>query len=396
MPMTRDLEANPFSPGSPRPRRFVGREAYIEDFEVSLAKWESDGTAPPTILLGVPGVGKSALLNRFADIAQGRGWLVAQRQKVTARTDLRRLFGQAFAEVEAQLIGGKTLNRRAQELLTRFKEVRVQSGFLGVTVGRVPSPPAGSLEQDLTSVLIEMANLTRTLPVLFVLDELQFLPEDSLRAVIYAFDELANRVDPATGDRFAVTMVAAGLPQAKAMCRKAGQYAERFNYPWVRELDREETLRAFRETAQLAADDFTEDAAARGYELTGGYPQFIQVYGELAWLRGVDSPISLRDMQAVAPVARARLEESFFSTRLTLATPEQQDLLMAMARLVVESGAKAQTLTNIAHEMGRPPSSITYLFAPLVTKGLLYQPRPRGPYEMTVPKFADYLVSLEP
>ena len=46
--------------------------------------------------------------------------------------------------------------------------------------------------------------------------------------------------------------------------------------------------------------------------------------------------------------------------------------------------------------MGRPPSSITYLFAPLVTKGLLYQPRPRGPYEMTVPKFADYLVSLEP
>ena len=47
-------------------------------------------------------------------------------------------------------------------------------------------------------------------------------------------------------------MVAAGLPQAKAMCRKAGQYAERFNYPWVRELDRDETIRAFRETAQLA------------------------------------------------------------------------------------------------------------------------------------------------
>lgn len=392
--MPRDLEANPFSPGSPRPRRFVGRESYIEDFEVSLAKWESDGTAPPTILLGVPGVGKSALLNRFADIAQGRGWLVAQRQKVTARTDLRRLFGQAFAEVEAQLIGGKTLNRRAQELLGRFKEVRIQGGFVGVTVGR-EAPKTGSLEQDLTAVLIEMANLTRSLPVLFVLDELQFLPEDSLRAVIYAFDELANRVDPQTGDRMAVTLVAAGLPQAKAMCRKAGQYAERFNYPWLEELSREETVRAFRETAQLADDDFTDEAASRGYDLTGGYPQFIQVYGELAWLRGVDSPISLRDMEAVAPLARTRLEESFFSTRLTLATPEQQDLLMAMARLVVESGAKAQTLTNIAHEMGRPPSSITYLFAPLVTKGLLYQPRPRGPYEMTVPRFAEYLVSLE-
>ncbi len=50
------------------------REAYIREFEVSLAKWESDGTAPPVILLGLPGVGKSALLNRFGDIASNRGW----------------------------------------------------------------------------------------------------------------------------------------------------------------------------------------------------------------------------------------------------------------------------------------------------------------------------------
>ncbi len=393
--MARDLEANPFSPGSPRPRKFVGREEHVADFVVTLAKWENDGSAPPTVLLGLPGVGKSALLNRLADIAQARGWLVAQRQKVTARTDLRRVFGQAFAEVEAQLVGGKTFNRRVQELIAAFKEIRGSAGFLSVTVGRSEAVKHGSLEQDLTAVLTEMANITRSLPVLFVLDEIQFLPEDGLRAVIYAFDELENRVDPITGDRFPVTLIAAGLPQARSMCRNAGQYAERFSYPWVNALSEEETVRVFRETAQLSDDDFTPEAARRGYAHTGGYPQFIQVYGELAWLRGADSPISARDMEAIHPLATIRLEEDFFSTRIEMATPEQQDLLLAMARLVRATGKEQQTLTAIANEMGRPPHSVTYLFAPLVAKGLLHQPRPRGPYEMTVPKFADYLLSIE-
>jgi hypothetical protein len=392
--LIRDRNANPFSPGASRPRLFIGREEYIREFEVSLAKWESDGTAPPVILLGLPGVGKSALLNRFGDIASNRGWTVAQRQKVTAKTDLRRVFAQAFNEVEAQIFGGKTLTRKVQGLLDRFKETKVEAGFLSVSLGGRQEASTGSLEQDLTHVLTQMAELTRSIPVLFILDEIQFLPEDSLRAVIYAFDELQNRQDPTTKDRFPVTLVAAGLPQAKLLCQSAGQYAERFSYPRVVAFTRDEAIRAFRETARLNNGDFTPEAAARGYDLTEGYPHFIQVYGELAWIHGKDDPISLRDVEAIHPLAKTVLEEGFYSTRLELAGPDQQELLLALARLVVRSGTASHTLTAIATEMGRDPAGAGHLFQPLVAKGLLYQARPRGPYELTLPRFAEYLVSV--
>jgi hypothetical protein len=61
---------------------------------------------------------------------------------------------------------------------------------------------------------------------------------------------------------------------------------------------------------------------------------------------------------------------------------------------VVRSGTASHTLTAIAGEMGRDPAGAGHLFQPLVVKGLLYRARPRGPYELTLPRFAEYLVSV--
>ena len=66
-----DRLANPYRPsaGAPPPA-LVGREAIIEQFEHALGRAKRGMLDKSLLAIGLRGVGKTVLLNRFADIAK--------------------------------------------------------------------------------------------------------------------------------------------------------------------------------------------------------------------------------------------------------------------------------------------------------------------------------------
>ncbi len=64
---------NPFSPGAgTQPPAFIGRDALIEDYEIALRRTIGGRPGKSIMPIGLRGVGKTVLLNRFHAMAQER------------------------------------------------------------------------------------------------------------------------------------------------------------------------------------------------------------------------------------------------------------------------------------------------------------------------------------
>lgn len=69
---------NPFTPVVGKvPLHMAGREGVITDVEAALAGTGND-PAIISLLVGPRGIGKTALLSYFADIAESSGWVTAR------------------------------------------------------------------------------------------------------------------------------------------------------------------------------------------------------------------------------------------------------------------------------------------------------------------------------
>lgn len=381
---------SPFVPGYPRPLYLAGRERFEQEFEVNLlGKWESGAGAPPLIIHGVRGVGKSALLHRFATISVDHGWIIAARQKADKDIKLRTVITDVVHEFEEALYISDRLSERAKAALKRVRELRVKIALGPVSVDgkmRHAKAEAMSLGQDIARLLIDVGEVVSEQDgggAVFFLDEIHLLGVDDMRHLMYALEEVMSRDLP-------LTMVAAGLPQTRGMCRAAGGYAERFNYQTVRPLTEQETVSAFRKTAKMRGRDFTLAAARLGFEYTGGYPEFVQVYGDVAWMMSNKQAITDEDMRRLKVVAETRIRESIFAARMEDARPGAQNVMLAMASL----GDGAQRGLEIAAVLGKERSVISQELGELSILGLIYQDHPRGPYQFSIPNFGAYLREL--
>ena len=73
-----DELANPYRPGAgTTPPALIGRDELIRRFDITLARAREGRPGKSIMTVGLRGVGKTVLLNRFASLAEGRGYLVA-------------------------------------------------------------------------------------------------------------------------------------------------------------------------------------------------------------------------------------------------------------------------------------------------------------------------------
>ena len=69
-----DRLQNPYQPGAgTRPPALMGRDDLIDGFGVTLRRTLSGRSGKSCMLVGLRGVGKTVLLNRFAEIAGAEG-----------------------------------------------------------------------------------------------------------------------------------------------------------------------------------------------------------------------------------------------------------------------------------------------------------------------------------
>jgi hypothetical protein len=187
-------------------------------------------------------------------------------------------------------------------------------------------------------------------------------------------------------------LVGAGLPHLPAVLSASKSYSERlFAYHYVDRLSREAADHALVAPASAEQASYSEDALAAMYDLTAGYPYFIQSYGKAVWDLATGPVITKKDVALGAPEAANELAVGFFGSRFERATPAERDYLSAMADVGGSEETPVAT-ADVATAIGKRPQSLSPARDSLLKKGLIYSAE-RGQIAFTVPHFGQFLRS---
>lgn len=386
---------NPYTPNAgATPEAFIGRDGQTEAFSVLLERLKRGRTEQSMIITGLRGVGKTVLLNKFAELAERIGWevveLEASKHDETAfRQSIFSKFRAALLHLSPRRRWSKRA-RHAAEVLSSFVLSVDREGTFSVTWDVAPSEgyaDHGDLGLDLTDVFLAVGEVAkeRTTGIVVLIDEVQFLTTTQLESLIQAVHKSVQK-------RLPITFVGAGLPQIAELAGDAKSYAERlFKFPRIDSLAPEDACRAIIEPAQAEGATFTEAAADLAVSITHGYPYFLQELGYQAWIIARDNLIDSDDVGAAREAYEAKLDSSFFRVRRDRATPLQTAYMRAMAEL----GSEPQKAADVAARMGRESSQVAPIRSQLIDMGLLYTPQ-HGYAAFTVPDFDTFMLRAVP
>lgn len=388
-----DPRRNPFAPGAgSRPPELAGREAILESVSIALDRIRSGRHAQSSILMGLRGVGKTVLLNEIRRAAEGEGIQCVPIEAPEGQS-LPAMLVPALRTALLKLDRGQaamTVAKRGLGALARFvKAFKLSYGELeaSLDLGEIGVADNGDLESDLIDLidLVGAAAAERNTAVVLFIDELQYVPERELAALITALHRARQNERP-------ITLVAAGLPQLAGQMGKAKSYAERlFLFTNIGPLNDDAATAAIVHPIQFEECSIEDDAVSKILAVTQGYPYFLQEWGKQCWDAADNCPITADDVDLAHPTAIAALDQSFFRVRFDRLTPSEKRYLRAMADL----GEGPYSSTIIAEHLGRKPSSFGPVRASLVAKGMIYTPG-YGQTAFTVPLFDAFMRRIMP
>ncbi len=389
-----DEAANPYAPGAgTRPPELAGRDEVLKNARISIQRVQAGRPAKSFIFIGLRGVGKTVLLNEVHRIAEDLGCRLLHIEAHDGKS-LPELLVPGLRSLLLSLdtmAKATAATRRGLRVLKSFVgSVKVKIG--GIDIGlslpaETGAADSGDLEADLTALFLAVgeAAKSRATTVVITMDELQYLSDEELSAVIMAVHRVAQKALP-------VLIVGAGLPQLVGQMGASKSYAERlFNFPKIGPLSREDARAAIREPAIKEKVEFTKQALDEITRVTEGYPYFLQEWGYHAWNIAEHSPISETDARAATSRATMNLDDSFFRVRFDRLTPREKDYLRAMAEL----GPGPHRSGDIATMLGVLVESSAPLRSGLIRKGMIYSPQ-HGDTAFTVPLFDRYMKRVMP
>ncbi len=389
-----DPVRNPFSPGAGTPPpELAGRDELRETVRVALERTRLGLPAKSILMVGLRGVGKTVLLDRMRDDAEATG---IQTVRIEA-PESRSLPALLAPQLRQALL---RLSRNQQAKAYAERALRALAGFVGslkvkfddieVGIDFEPEPGLadnGDLEHDLQALLEAVGTAAKsgaTALALFI-DELQYVEEEQLAALITALHRAAQR-------RLPIVLVGAGLPQLRGQTGRAKSYAERlFDFPEIGPLDEISARSAIAKPALAQSVEFSASALDEIVRETRGYPYFLQEWGKHAWDTAMKSPITSADVKRASQSAVAALDESFFRVRFDRLTPTEKRYLRAMAEL----GPGPHRSGDIATVLERKVTSLGPTRNKLVAKGMIWSPN-HGDTAFTVPLFDEFMRRIMP
>lgn len=385
---------NPYAPGagSPPPE-LAGRDAVREKMSICIQRVRLGKADKSIMLVGLRGVGKTVLLDQMMRDAEAQGVVAIRIEAPEGRSLPAALLPQLR-------LGLLRLSRLEKSKDYAVRGLRALAGFVGklkVTFNDIEvgldyeAEPGladnGDLEGDLTALLEQVgkaAQSAETVVVIYI-DELQYVPEPQMAALISALHRCAQQKLP-------LIVAGAGLPQVRGRMGEAKSYAERlFAFPPIGPLGEEDATDAIVKPAASENVAVDEDAVKLIVQYTQGYPYFLQEWGKHAWDVAEKSPITKADVEKASTEAIAALDESFFRVRFDRLTPTEKRYLRAMAEL----GQGPHRSGDIASELGRESSSLGPVRSSLIAKGMIWSPT-HGDTAFTVPLFDDFMKRIMP
>ena len=300
---------NPFRPGAGTPPpALVGGDPLIEQFRITVGRAVRGRPGKSVMPIGLRGVGKTVLLNRFNEVAENEGLLTGY---IEAPDDGRfvRLLITRLRSILLRLERGDKASRAVRRALGALR-----SFTLGLPDGSSISIAAdtlvgvadsGELSEDLTDVLVAAgeAAADRGTGIVLAIDEVQYLSARELAVLIGAIHRTVQLDLP-------VVLVGAGLPSFRRS-RATRSRTPSACSPFLR-LDRWSRTRHVT-CWSFRCETRESDSAARCSicaQSTKGYPYFLQEWGYEVWNVADGSPIEVDDVARATPIVRQRLDDA--------------------------------------------------------------------------------------
>src|SRR5262249_7640362 len=261
-----DPVKNPYAPGAGTPPpELAGRDELRETIRIALARVRAGRPTKSILMVGLRGVGKTVLLGRMREDAEHSDIHTMQVEAPENRS-LPSILAPQFRQALIRL----SRNAQAKDLATRAlrglagfaKALKLKYQDIEVGLDFDPEPGLadnGDLEHDLQALLEATgaaAKSAKTALAIFV-DELQYVEEDQLAALITALHRTSQRSLP-------VVLVGAGLPQLPGRMGRAKSYAERlFDFPIVGALSAEAAIIAIAKPANDQGVEVNKDELQR-------------------------------------------------------------------------------------------------------------------------------------
>jgi hypothetical protein len=385
---------NPFSPGAGnRPPELAGREQILNQALLALERIKAGKAERSPLMIGLRGVGKTVLLVEIRKKAEAAGYrtmMVEAQEDVPLPKLLLPGLRKLLLGMDATKALGEKVKRSLRVLKSFLQAVKITVSDIELSLDSVPevgSADSGQLDSDLADVFVavgEAASECKT-AVAIIIDELQYLQESELSALIMAVHRISQEGLP-------LILIGAGLPQLAGNTGRAKSYAERlFIFPPVGPLKEDDAKIALQEPVRSQGVSFSDAALAEINLQTKGYPYFLQEWGSQSWNVAQDSPIDVAVVREASSRAIANLDQSFFRVRFDRLTPREKEYLRALAEL----GNNPQRSGDIAQMLGVKSESVAPLRSGLIWKGMIYSPQ-HGDTAFTVPLFDEFMKRIMP
>jgi hypothetical protein len=400
------MSINPYAPGAGTdPPVLAGRDSQLALVEAAANRAEGGLDVTPLVLTGLRGMGKTVLLHQARLRLDARGWATGylEGRRSLDTDEATRLL---VTEAESHLSAGRRLVRSSRKILRSVSGFTVPTGVAGGAGLQRTTSAQEVADQSLASVLRLLGRAAQEEGLGFALffDELQTLRRRDLAILIRSISLLRG---------LPVVFVGAGLPYLPAELASASTHAERFDYTVIDWLSPDDVRQALVGPAIDSGHNWDEGGYRRVYELSHGYPYFVQLYASEAWERAEQagsSDITEAEVLAAEPRVQSRVDVGLYAARYDRATTTEQRYLQAMARVWRrQTGDTGEPVTarraledfagsiervrsgEVARELEQPLTAVGPIRDRLIRKGILHSPQ-HGVIAFSVPGFADYVL----
>ncbi len=359
---------NPFRPGfGAVPEVWAGRDDALHIHERERRERLRGRYTQGVVLIGPSGIGKSVLVNRFAEDSRAAGDVVVDAVRIAKRSDPIAALADAVDRAR-QHIAGDTLADVVERALKRLHVVSIKGVELARKEEGISNPHLVVRDSivGLGEVLArENADLepSERRALLLRIDELQNADESQRSALLAALgDVLEHQVvldaDGNSGARVAehlpVLVFLTGLPELLNRSTDVDTFRRRFTTRPLGLLADGDVLDAL--TESLPGGVAVEPAAARRLaDVVGGDPFLFQLVGQAAWNASTGPSITVDDVDAA--------DRATYSDRLRVVEAAAADIPageLEVLQAIYDVAGSGLTVTgsDVAAHLGKRPPQI--------------------------------------
>lgn len=384
------FKINPYRPGAGlMPMYVAGRDEDIQNIEQVFAALTMNVPTPSIIFSGLRGVGKTVLLNKLEKIAEEKN-IFCKHIEIEERNDFISQIAACSQAFLRKVSAKEKFRHLIQKPLDAIKSLVVSfdpnENTFSLSLQETALYKSNSLTQSLTEVFVTMGEtaLSTKTPICFFIDEIQYMKQKELGALIAALHR-SNQLG------YPIMIIGAGLPKIYKMLSEEKSYSERlFIYKEIDSLTYEQSKKAIEEPAKKFHVSYTKEAIDRIVEITKGYPFFIQQLCEVVYNNTEEATINDIHVNNNLENFFHLLDAGFFKVRYERCSETDKKFIFAM----VQCGELPCTISNIAKNLHKNVTSISTTRAQLINKGIIHPVRYKE-LDFTVPEFSGYIRRLK-